>query len=176
MGTVLKERTDAQDEIPIYPDHNLSFKTVDCKARDIAKESAMTWLRNSLEANFKPVADGFVFRTPSPWLLGPGEHYLVTEAQKAEILGSMSTLRRVLSFVLLSLLLWGAAAAGATLAFTGMTFSVAILIIKAATAASLALAVIIDLRLKLRRLKRTLAGQPRTDEQGRVAPITPSSS
>ena len=74
----------------------------------------MTWLRNSLEANFKPVADGFVCRTPSPWLLGPGEHYLVTEAQKTEILGSMSTLRRVLSLCLLLLLLWGAAAAGVT--------------------------------------------------------------
>ena len=49
----------------------------------------MTWLRNTLEANFKPVADGFVFRTPTLWLLGPGEHYLVTEAQKAEILGSL---------------------------------------------------------------------------------------
>jgi hypothetical protein len=136
----------------------------------------MTWLRNSLEASFKPVADGFVFRTPSPWLLGPGEHYLVTEAQKTEILGSMSTLRRVLSLCLLLLLLWGAAAAGVTLAFAGMTFFVAIVIIKAAAVASLALAVIIDLRLKLRQLKRTLAGQPRTDEQGRVAPITSSSS
>jgi hypothetical protein len=78
----------------------------------------------------------------------------------------MSTLRRILSLGLLLLLLWGAAA-GVTLAFAGMTFFVAILIIKAAAVASLALAVIIDLRLKLRQLKRTLAGQPRTDEQGR---------
>ena len=62
------------------------------------------------------------------------------------------------------------------MAFAGMTFFVAILIIKAAAVASLALAVIIDLRLKLRQLKRILACQPRTDEQGRVAPITSSSS
>jgi hypothetical protein len=135
----------------------------------------MTWLRKSIEANFKPVPDAFVFRRPSPWLFGPGEHYLVTDAQKAEILETMATLRRVLLLALLLLLLWGATAAGVTWAFAGMKFVVAIWVIKAAAVASLAFAVVIDLRLKLRRLKPILAGQPRTDEQGRVGPIRSSS-
>jgi uncharacterized membrane protein len=38
------------------------------------------------EARFKEVAGGFLFQTPSPWLFTPGEHYLVSEAQRAEIL------------------------------------------------------------------------------------------
>ena len=129
----------------------------------------MAWLRKSIEANFKPVPDGFVFRMPSPWLFGPGKYYLVTDAQKAEILGIMATLRQVLSLALLLVLLWGAAAAGVALAFAGTTFLVLIWIIKAAAIASVVLAVVIDLRLKLHRLEPILTGQPRTDEQGRVA-------
>jgi uncharacterized membrane protein len=38
------------------------------------------------EARFKEVAGGFLFQAPSPWLFTPGEHYLVSEAQRAEIL------------------------------------------------------------------------------------------
>jgi hypothetical protein len=34
---------------------------------------------------FKPVAGGFVYRAPNPWLVGPGRHYVVTEAQKAAL-------------------------------------------------------------------------------------------
>jgi hypothetical protein len=38
------------------------------------------------EGRFKEVAGGFLFQAPSPWLFSPGEHYLVSEAQRAEIL------------------------------------------------------------------------------------------
>ena len=34
---------------------------------------------------FKPVSDGYVFRAPSPWVVGPARHYLVNEAQKTEL-------------------------------------------------------------------------------------------
>jgi hypothetical protein len=35
---------------------------------------------------FKPVPGGYVYRAPSAWLFGPRNHYLVNEAEKAEIL------------------------------------------------------------------------------------------
>jgi hypothetical protein len=34
---------------------------------------------------FKPLADGYVYRAPNPWLFGPGRYYLVNEAQKAAL-------------------------------------------------------------------------------------------
>lgn len=42
--------------------------------------------KSDYESRFKQVADGFLFQAPSPWLFTPGEHYLVSEAQRAEIL------------------------------------------------------------------------------------------
>src|SRR5260370_24932794 len=38
---------------------------------------------------FKPVPGGYVYRAPSAWLFGPPNHYLVNEAEKAEILSIM---------------------------------------------------------------------------------------
>jgi len=34
---------------------------------------------------FKPVADGWVYRAPNPWIFGDAPHYLVNDAQKAQI-------------------------------------------------------------------------------------------
>jgi hypothetical protein len=34
---------------------------------------------------FKKVANGYIFRAPAFWLFGAGRHYLVNDAQKAEI-------------------------------------------------------------------------------------------
>ena len=42
--------------------------------------------KSDYEARFKKVAGGFLFQAPNPWLFGPGEHYLVSEAQQAQIL------------------------------------------------------------------------------------------
>jgi hypothetical protein len=42
--------------------------------------------KSDYEARFKKVAGGFLFQAPNPWLFAPGEHYLVSEAQRAEIL------------------------------------------------------------------------------------------
>ena len=44
--------------------------------------------KSDYEARFKKVAGGFLFQAPNPWLFAPGEHYLVSEAQQAEILNS----------------------------------------------------------------------------------------
>jgi len=37
------------------------------------------------ELSFKPVAGGYLYRAPSPWLFGPAPHYIVTEEQKAAL-------------------------------------------------------------------------------------------
>jgi hypothetical protein len=37
------------------------------------------------ELSFKPVTGGYLYRAPSPWLFGPTQHYVVTEAQKAAL-------------------------------------------------------------------------------------------
>jgi hypothetical protein len=34
---------------------------------------------------FKRAAQGWIFRAPTPWILGPRPHYLVSDAQKAKI-------------------------------------------------------------------------------------------
>ena len=34
---------------------------------------------------FKPLGDGYVYRTPNAWVFGSGRHYLLNEQQKAEI-------------------------------------------------------------------------------------------
>jgi len=41
-------------------------------------------LRNSF-LFFKPVPEGYVFRAPNPWIFGPADHYLVSEAQRDAI-------------------------------------------------------------------------------------------
>jgi hypothetical protein len=42
---------------------------------------------------FKRTADGYVFRAPSRWLIGPARHYLVDGARKDEIVGALADLR-----------------------------------------------------------------------------------
>jgi hypothetical protein len=37
------------------------------------------------ELSFKPVAQGYLYRAPSPWLFGPGRHYVVNAEQKAAL-------------------------------------------------------------------------------------------
>jgi MFS family permease len=37
------------------------------------------------QALFKPVPEGYVYRAPNPWLLGPARYYLVNDAQKIEL-------------------------------------------------------------------------------------------
>ena len=55
------------------------------------------------EALFKPLDGGYLFETPNPWILAPGRRYLVTEAQKAALLGTFRPLPTMLRIVLLSI-------------------------------------------------------------------------
>jgi hypothetical protein len=43
---------------------------------------------------FKRTADGYVFRAPSRWLIGPARHYLVDGARKDEIVLALADLRQ----------------------------------------------------------------------------------
>src|SRR5262245_1281120 len=47
----------------------------------------LSWNPNNFwtHGSFKRVPEGWIFRAPSPWLLGPCRHYLVSDAQRAAI-------------------------------------------------------------------------------------------
>lgn len=66
--------------------------------------------QDKLAVLFKPTEGGYVFRAPNPWVLGPANHYFVTDAQKAQILDTMKIpvwLAPVIWLVLLVLLVGG---------------------------------------------------------------------
>jgi hypothetical protein len=62
------------------------------------------------EGHFKRAHQGWIFRAPTPWILGPRPHYLVSEEHKAKIekvLGASTFMVWLLSAVLaLVVLLW----------------------------------------------------------------------
>jgi hypothetical protein len=45
------------------------------------------------ESRFKPLDGGYLFETPNPWIFAPGRRYVVTAAQKAELVGIMTPRR-----------------------------------------------------------------------------------
>src|SRR5258705_10775537 len=53
----------------------------------MAQEAHVTQSSETLNSIifFKPVPEGYVFRAPNPWIFGPADHYLVSEAQRDEI-------------------------------------------------------------------------------------------
>jgi len=64
--------------------------------------------RRQIEAMlFKPVPGGFIYRAPNPWILGYANHYLVNEAQKAELLRIVVAPRPILRLAtIVALVLW----------------------------------------------------------------------
>lgn len=53
------------------------------------------------ELSFKSVPEGWIFRAPTPWLFGPGRHYLIDQAQKCELSGHLRRMYRVLDRALI---------------------------------------------------------------------------
>jgi hypothetical protein len=49
------------------------------------EEVAMPGRQQTLDVFFKPAEGGYVFRAPSPWVIGRAKHYLVNEVQKIQI-------------------------------------------------------------------------------------------
>jgi hypothetical protein len=70
-------------------------------------------------STFRPVEDGFVFRTPNPWLFGRARHYRASEAQKNEIIALVRRARK--RSLPLVLLLWGVVVAALVAAATLLT-------------------------------------------------------
>jgi len=77
------------------------------------KESAMP----EVDANsliFRPVPGGYVYRSPSQWIFGASQHYLVSEEQKAQLVATMKIRRpALLAFAILTAAVLTAVAAAA---------------------------------------------------------------
>ena len=131
----------------------------------------MSNVRASIESTlFKQAADGSVFRAPNPWVFGEARHYLVNEAKKAEILAIVTPRRPMLraAVIIIALLLWVVAVATLVWAFgSGQDDPTAsdIAVMTILIVVPMVLALLIALRLKLRRLQPVLAGLPRTHER-----------
>jgi hypothetical protein len=118
---------------------------------------------------FKPVPGGYVYRAPNAWLLGSSGHYLVNEAQKAEILAILRTPTQWMSWV--AIVSWIAASAllaeAAALSLWAEYQSPVLTGISAIVSfpVLLSVGVIMSRRLLLRRLRPVLARLPATDER-----------
>ena len=117
---------------------------------------------------FKPVPGGYVYRAPSAWLFGPPNHYLVNEAEKAEILSIMrgssgpvlwiAGLSSIASIVVGASLLWTyrSSHSQSTLADIAAWVIMVLLIF---------VGLLISRRFLLHRLRPILADLPLTDER-----------
>jgi len=118
---------------------------------------------------FKPVADGWVYRAPNPWVFGDAPHYLVNDAQKAQIEAIIIPRRPVLFGVLLvaGIVAWVFALGGIVWAVsrhddptTTDVIAIAVLV-----AISLVAALPFAGWIQRRRLQPILAGLPLTQER-----------
>ncbi len=67
---------------------------------------------------FKPVAEGYVFRAPNPWVFGRGRFFLVNEAQKSRLLAILtarSQSKLLMMFLASFLIMFGASVAAIVL-------------------------------------------------------------
>jgi hypothetical protein len=76
------------------------------------------------ELSFKRTPEGWVFQAPNPWLIGPRRHYLVNDAQKAEI---AAQLRRMWTMVLLAIIALVAVAVPLSMSLMGDKHPIAML-------------------------------------------------
>jgi hypothetical protein len=118
---------------------------------------------------FKTVPGGYVYRAPNAWLFGSGNHYLVNEAQKAEILAIFKKPTQetvwvaILLWIVISALLAEAAALWVWAAhqnpiLTGLSAIVSFPFL-------LYVGALISRRFLLRRLRPVLIQLPATDER-----------
>ena len=118
---------------------------------------------------FKAVPGGYVYRAPKAWIVGRGEHYFVTEAQKSEIIALSESPR----FIVMFSWMMGLILVGLTAAFTLIWYrhsyqfpdltSVDQAIILVATIVALASAIIMTTRPQIKRLQPLLAKLPKSD-------------
>jgi hypothetical protein len=74
------------------------------------KEEAMSNAAEIEAVLFKPTAGGYVFQAANPWVFGPMTRYVVSEAQKSELLAIIKPRRPVLwtTGIIAGILLWAA--------------------------------------------------------------------
>ena len=118
---------------------------------------------------FKPVAGGWVYRAPNPWVFGDAPHYLVNDAQKAQIEAIIIPRRPVLfgAMLVAGIVAWVFALVGIVWAVsrhddptTTDVIAIAVLV-----AISLVAALPFAGWIKRRRLQPILAGLPLTQER-----------
>ena len=114
---------------------------------------------------FKPVPGGYVYRTPNPWVFGPGVHLLVDDGQKAAIIKTMDSVPLfpiiAASWITLSILFGGAALWAAQSPSHGVRG----VLVATSVVFSLYGALFISRRVLLSRLRPITAGLPTTDER-----------
>jgi hypothetical protein len=119
---------------------------------------------------FKPVPGGYVYGAPNVWLFGPRAHYLVNEAQKAEILTIVTSSSQALlwvtgiSWIALSLLL---GAGSLLLAYRAGYHGPGLSGVSVAAVVSFSIyaAFLMSRQLLLRRLRPVLAALTPTNER-----------
>ena len=118
---------------------------------------------------FKQVGDRFVFQAPNPWVFGRKSRYLVTEAQKQELLAIVTPRRpiRRIAVITAAILLWTVAVATFCWAVSPHNdptaldaFAMFVLIVVPIFGA-----LVVALQRNLRRMQPILAGAPRTEER-----------
>lgn len=126
-----------------------------------------SWYERTVQASFKPTADGYVYRCPNPWLFGRWRSYLVNEAQKEIVAAHLRQRQRLILWLMAIYLLTalgltallqssGAAPDTSTAGFMG--------VIALTMLAMLALALVPHLYL-MRKIEPLLAQLPRADER-----------
>lgn len=119
-------------------------------------------------ALFKKVGSGYVFQAPNPWVFGRRNRYLVTAAQKTELLAIITPRRPILrvAVITIAILLWAVAASAIVWAVSShddptASDAVAMLVL---ILGPMCVALILALRRNLRRMQHILGAAPRTEE------------
>ena len=118
---------------------------------------------------FKAVPGGYVYRAPQAWIVGRGDHYFVTEAQKSQIIALSKSPQFIVMFSWMMGLLFVGLAAAFTLIWYRHSYqfpdltSVDQAIILVTTIVALASAVVMTTRPQIKRLQPLLAKLPKSD-------------
>jgi hypothetical protein len=131
------------------------------------QEEAMSNASEAASMLFKPVAGGYVFQSPNPWVFGRTSRYIVNEAQKAAILDISTPHRPMLrvTVITIGVLAWAVAAATIVWAVSPHADPTVIdgVAIFALVLFPIYAALVIGLQRNLRRMQPIIAGAPRTD-------------
>lgn len=143
------------------------------------------WYERANEASFKPTAGGHVFQAPSPWVFARPRYYLVTEAQKAQLLEGLRRWRLILLMAsllnaavlvgfVLPMILWPKTLAPYFLPLLRAVGPVGLGIAVAVAMGGVMAPLIVAAQIHLARTLRTgLAGAPLTDERIKVSEQLP---